>query len=139
MTLFDLAKIKEELDRTNREIEQEDFWNDPDYAQKVMKEKKNMEDTVEGYEDLQNTLDDIEELIEMTGDDDQSVAEEIQAMFDDVSRRADDMRVKTPLERQIRQVRSHRIHPRRDRRSGRHGLGFHAPSHVHQMVRQKRI
>ena len=66
MTLFDLAKIKEELDRTNREIEQEDFWNDPDYAQKVMKEKKNMEDTVEGYEDLQNTLDDIEELIEMT-------------------------------------------------------------------------
>ena len=97
MTLFDLPKIKEELDRTNREIEQEDFWNDPDYAQKVMKEKKNMEDTVEGYEDLQNTLDDIEELIEMTGDDDQSVAEEIQAMFDDVSKRADDMRVKTLL------------------------------------------
>ena len=97
MTLFDLAKIKEELDRTNREIEQEDFWNDPDYAQKVMKEKKNMEDTVEGYEDLQNTLDDIEELIEMTGDDDQSVAEEIQAMFDDVSKRADDMGVKTLL------------------------------------------
>ena len=97
MTLFDLAKIKEELDRTNREIEQEDFWNDPDYAQKVMKEKKNMEDTVEGYEDLQNTLDDIEELIEMTGDDDQSVAEEIQAMFDDVSKRADGMRVKTLL------------------------------------------
>ena len=97
MTLFDLPKIKEELDRTNREIEQEDFWNDPDYAQKVMKEKKNMEDTVESYEDLQSTLDDIEELIEMTGDDDQSVAEEIQAMFDDVSKRADDMRVKTLL------------------------------------------
>ena len=97
MTLFDLPKIREELDRTNREIEQEDFWSDPDYAQKVMKEKKSMEDTLSGYEDLQSTLDDIEELIEMSSDDDQAVAEEIQAMFDEAAARADEMRVKTLL------------------------------------------
>ena len=40
MTLFDLGKLEEELHRTNREIEQEDFWNNIDYAQKVMKEKE---------------------------------------------------------------------------------------------------
>ncbi len=97
MTLFDLPGIREELDRTNREIEQEDFWSDPDYAQKVMKEKKNMEDKVNSYEELCGTLDDIEELIEMTGDDDQAVAEEIQAMFDDAAERIEDMRVKTLL------------------------------------------
>lgn len=97
MTLFDLPRIREELDRTNREIEQEDFWSDPDYAQKVMKEKKNMEDKVNSYEELCGTLDDIEELIEMTGDDDQAVAEEIQAMFDDAAERVEDMRVKTLL------------------------------------------
>ncbi|MEE0797024.1 MAG: peptide chain release factor 2 [Anaerovoracaceae bacterium] len=97
MTLFDLPGIREELDRTNREIEQEDFWSDPDYAQKVMKEKKNMEDKVNSYEELCGTLDDIEELIEMTGDDDQAVAEEIQAMFDDAAERVEDMRVKTLL------------------------------------------
>ena len=97
MTLFDLPGIREELDRTNREIEQEDFWSDPDYAQKVMKEKKNMEDKVNSYEELCDTLDDIEELIEMTGDDDQAVAEEIQAMFDDAAERIEDMRVKTLL------------------------------------------
>ena len=47
MTLFDLAKLEAEIDRTNREIEQEGFWDDPDKAQKVMKEKKSMETTVD--------------------------------------------------------------------------------------------
>ena len=47
MTLFDLAEIKAELERTDREIEQEDFWNDLEYAQKVMKKKKTMESTIE--------------------------------------------------------------------------------------------
>ena len=43
MTLFDLARLREELERANREIEQPDFWNNLEYAQKVMKEKKTME------------------------------------------------------------------------------------------------
>ena len=47
VTLFDLAKVRDELERTNREIEQPDFWEKLEYAQKVMKEKKSMEQTVE--------------------------------------------------------------------------------------------
>ena len=47
MILFDLAKVRDELERTNREIEQPDFWEKLEYAQKVMKEKKSMEQTVE--------------------------------------------------------------------------------------------
>ena len=56
MTLFDLAKVRGELERTNREIEQPDFWDKLEYAQKVMKEKKSMEQTVENYEKLENAL-----------------------------------------------------------------------------------
>ena len=47
VTLFDLSKVRDELERTNREIEQPDFWEKLEYAQKVMKEKKSMEQTVE--------------------------------------------------------------------------------------------
>ena len=64
MNLFDLARLKEELHRTNKEIEQEDFWNNIEYAQKVMKDKKAMEDTIDGHTSLESTISDIEELIE---------------------------------------------------------------------------
>ena len=65
MTLFDLDATEAELERTNREIEQEDFWNDPEYAQKVMKKKKAMENTLDSYNNLVKNLKDVEELIEL--------------------------------------------------------------------------
>lgn len=98
MTLFDLAKLKAELERTNREIEQEDFWNNLEYAQKVMKNKKTMEGTIEKITTLSSTLEDIEELIEMAeAEDDESMASEIQGMFDTLKEDLEAMRVKTLL------------------------------------------
>ena len=98
MTLFDLAKLKSELDRADREIEQEDFWNDPEYAQKVMKEKKSMENTIETFEGLENNLNDIEELIEMAeAEDDETMAPDILAMFDTLKEDLDNMRIRTLL------------------------------------------
>lgn len=98
MTLFDLAKLKAELERANREIEQEDFWNNLEYAQKVMKNKKTMEGTIEKITTLSSTLEDIEELIEMAeAEDDESMASEIQSMFDTLKEDLEAMRVKTLL------------------------------------------
>ena len=68
MNLFDLAKLEEELHRTNKEIEQEDFWNNIEYAQKVMKEKKSMEDTINTHKGLETGLSDIEESKTVDGD-----------------------------------------------------------------------
>ena len=65
MTLFDLAKLEEELDRINREIEEEGFWDNPDKAKKIMKEKKSMENIVDSFYNLKKSLKDIEELIEL--------------------------------------------------------------------------
>ena len=98
MTLFDLAEIKAELERTDREIEQEDFWNDLEYAQKVMKKKKTMESTIEAINALTSAFKDIEELIEMAEEeDDESMAPEIQSMFDKLREDLAAMRVKTLL------------------------------------------
>ncbi len=98
MALFDLPKIKEELERTNREIEQEDFWNNLEYAQKVMKKKKDMEGTIESFESLEKTLTDIDELIELAQmEEDESVAQEIELMFDNLKTDLEQMRIKTLL------------------------------------------
>ena len=106
MTLFDLAKVRDELERTNREIEQPDFWEKLEYAQKVMKEKKSMEQTVENYEKLEKALDDMEEMIESTemeeeaGADAESLtetAESIEADFESVQEELEELRLKTLL------------------------------------------
>ena len=82
MTLFDLAKLEAEIDRTNREIEEEGFWDNPEKAQKTMKEKKSMESVVDNFRSLEKSLKDIEELIELAEmDDDASMAKEIQKLF----------------------------------------------------------
>ena len=84
--------------RDSREIEQEGFWDDPDKAQKVMKEKKSMETTVDAYRRLENTLEDIKELIELAeADNDPSMDKEISKMFEDFGEKLESMRISTLL------------------------------------------
>ena len=98
MNLFDLARLKEELHRTNKEIEQEDFWNNIEYGQKVMKDKKAMEDTIDGHTSLESTISDIEELIELAEmEEDEGLAEEILDMFDTLKDDLEALRIKTLL------------------------------------------
>lgn len=98
MNLFDLARLKEELHRTNKEIEQEDFWNNIEYAQKVMKDKKAMEDTIDGHTSLELTISDIEELIELAEmEEDEGLAEEILTLFDALKDDLESLRIKTLL------------------------------------------
>lgn len=98
MTLFDLAKLEAEIDRTNREIEEEGFWDQPDRAQRIMKEKKSMETTAESFYELKRTLNDIEELIELAEmEEDESMTKEIQTMFSQFEERMEEVRIATLL------------------------------------------
>lgn len=98
MTLFDTAKLESELDRINRETEEAGFWNDPERAQKKMKEKKSMETALDSFRALESTLCDIEELIELAElEDEQSMAKEIQRMFDDFQENLEAMKISTLL------------------------------------------
>lgn len=65
-TLFDLDRLESELERTNREIEEPGFWDNLEYAQKVMKEKRSMEQKIESWKSLKESLKDIAEMIELT-------------------------------------------------------------------------
>ena len=106
MTLFDLPRVREELERTSREIEQPDFWDKLEYAQKVMKEKKSMEQTVDSFASLEKKLSDIEEMMEITDMEEEAGADAaeldemaagITADFEDFKKSLEELRLKTLL------------------------------------------
>ena len=86
MTLFDLAHLRSELERANREMEEPGFWDDPEKAQKAMKTKKSMEDAIGGYERLEKNLADTEELIQLA-----EMEEEAQASEEELAEMAADI------------------------------------------------
>ena len=106
MNLFDLAKLEAEVERASREIEQDGFWNNLEYAQKVMREKKNMEDTLAEYHGLEKSLDDVTELIELAemeeeagaaAEDLELMVTEIQELFAATKDHLEEMRLRTLL------------------------------------------
>ena len=106
MNLFDLAKLEAEVERASREIEQDGFWNNLEYAQKVMREKKNMEDTLAEYHGLEKGLDDVTELIELAemeeeagaaAEDLELMVTEIQELFAATKDHLEEMRLRTLL------------------------------------------
>lgn len=86
VTLFDLAHLRSELERANREMEEPGFWDDPEKAQKAMKTKKSMEDAIGGYERLEKNLADTEELIQLA-----EMEEEAQASEEELAEMAADI------------------------------------------------
>ena len=106
MNLFDLAKLEAEVERASREIEQDGFWNNLEYAQKVMREKKGMEDTLAEYHGLDKSLDDVAELIELaemeeeagaSAEDLELMVTEIQELFAASKEHLEEMRLRTLL------------------------------------------
>jgi len=64
--IFDFETRKEELEEVNRELEQPGVWDDPENAQKLGQERSRLEKIVVTIEDLDSSLSDAEELLEMS-------------------------------------------------------------------------
>jgi len=64
--IFDFDLRKEELEEVNRELEQPGIWDDPENAQKLGQERSRLEKIVVTIEDLDVSLDDAVELLEMS-------------------------------------------------------------------------
>ncbi|MDD7908482.1 MULTISPECIES: peptide chain release factor 2 [Pseudovibrio] len=75
---WDTALVR--LDELNALSENPDLWNDPSNAQKLMRERQQLDDSISGIRKLQQDLADNQELIEMGEmEDDQSVIDEAEA------------------------------------------------------------
>ena len=70
------------------------FWDDPDRSNKLMKELKNLKDTVEDFRKLESQYDDILTLIEMGyEEEDVSLIPEIRSELDEFTRELDGLRI----------------------------------------------
>ena len=93
--LEDKKKRIEELDM---DMASPDFWNDTDRANKLSRESKNLKDTVEECQAMEQAYDDIEVMIEMGNEEnDQSMIEEVRRELDDLADRIEKVRLRTLL------------------------------------------
>ena len=67
-SIFDFENKVKKLKELNIEINQKDFWNNPQRAQKVSIEASTIEKLISSLEDLEANLSDIKELIVITGE-----------------------------------------------------------------------
>ena len=56
--IFDYAEKKDRLEEVTRELEDPNVWNDPDYAQKLGKERASLEAIVATIDELEQGLGD---------------------------------------------------------------------------------
>ena len=65
-SIFDFENKKKKLEKLNIEINDKDFWNNPQRAQKVSIEASTIEKLISSLENLETNLSDIKELIEIS-------------------------------------------------------------------------
>ena len=80
--IFDFDRRKEELEEVNRELEQPGVWDDPDAAQKLGQERSRLEKIVVTIETLDDGLNDAEELLEMSVEENDE--ESVNSIIDDL-------------------------------------------------------
>ena len=68
-SIFDFENKVKKLKDLNIEINDKDFWSNPQRAQKVSIEASSIEKLISSLENLETNLSDIKELIEITGED----------------------------------------------------------------------
>ena len=84
-----------ELDRA---MEEPTFWDDPKESTKIVREAKQLKDTVEKYNKLKSEYEDIGVLIEMGYEEnDESLIPEIEGMLEAFTREIDDLKIATLL------------------------------------------
>jgi peptide chain release factor 2 len=72
--------VKHRLEEFNARVEDPDLWNDPENAQKLMRERQSLIDAVEGHDNMQTELNDSIELIELGEmEDDQDVIKDAES------------------------------------------------------------
>ena len=95
---LDIENKKKRIEELDMEMASPDFWADPERANKRSKDAKNMKDTVETCDHLAQAFEDIQTLIEMGNEEnDTSMIEEVRGELDDFINKLDVIRLQTLL------------------------------------------
>ena len=81
--IFDYAERKDRLEEVSRELEDPNVWNDPDYAQKLGKERSSLEAIAATIDELDQGLGDSRDLLELAEmEEDEDTVEEVREELD---------------------------------------------------------
>lgn len=95
---FDVAGLTLKLEEINYKIEVPGFWDNMEFAQKALQEKKRIETKLERFEALKKDIQDVEELIQLAEEEeDESLVEDIQSIYRGYQERSEAMRIETLL------------------------------------------
>jgi len=96
--LFDIEGLKVKAEKLEKETYEDGFWNDIDKAQKTMQNLSSLKDRIKEYEDLLESIEDLELLIELTiEEEDYETYEEVKKKFKVLSKEAEDYKLSTLL------------------------------------------
>ena len=97
---LDLDTKKKIIEELSREMEEPNFWDDAEKANKKTRNLKNMQDLVEQVENLHKQYDDIMDLIDLQnaeGVDDDDMADEIRGELDSFENTLEEIRINNLL------------------------------------------
>lgn len=93
---LELDRKQERIALLEKEMRADDFWSDPDKAQKVMKELKEVKDSVTSFRSMELMMDDLDTMIELGNEEnDTSVIPEIEEMMAEFLSTYDEMKIQT--------------------------------------------
>lgn len=96
--IFDPAGLKKRIKELEDESLKGGFWDDQKNAQKVLKEKKSLEDRLSKYEEIASGIDEMPELIEIAEElEDESEADTVTNSFEQLSDELEDLRTQMLL------------------------------------------
>jgi len=98
VSLFDLAHLEQRLEDIEQETRIDGFWENHETAQKLLKEKKTLENKVVAFRNLETALEEVEILIDMAQEEeDASMIEEIKEVFQQFKTNMETLRIQTLL------------------------------------------
>ena len=98
--VFDLAKLKEEIDKLEKKTVQEGFWDDSDKASKTMAELSDKKADYKAFMDVKDALNDnsdLIELVEMSEGEEPDTMNEIDGNLKKLDAEISSMKLKTQL------------------------------------------
>lgn len=91
--VFDIENSKERILELQEKAAEPGFWDDPEKSQPVLKETRTLEGHIEKYEKITSAFDDIEVMIEMAAEEEDSeeIVEEIEQEIEKLGKNIDDL------------------------------------------------
>ncbi len=95
--VIDLDRLREELRGLDETMSSQGFWDDQERAKKVIQRRKWLEETINSVEELEKALKDVEELSEITPEEDTDTWAMLEEEMENLERKLSSLELKTYL------------------------------------------